>query len=89
MFCANLDWRPEWFGEFTMFEDAHGDIPGAKYEDLAFNRRIGIGWPKMIIDNKPGRIVLQDGRQLHATRAVGETAPEPTLHINFRVFINK
>lgn len=85
MFVANLNWRPEWLAEFTLFEDAYGDVPGARYEDLKFNRKVGIGHPKALIDNKPGRILVQDGRQLHATKAVGETAPEPAMHINFRV----
>lgn len=85
MFVANLEWKPEWSGEFTIFNDAHGDIPGAKYEDLRKNRDIGVGWPLMMVDNKPGRIFVQDGRQLHASRYPSELAPEMTMHINFRV----
>jgi len=87
IYIANLNWRPEWFGELTMYENAFGDIPGTKFEDLYKNRNVGIGYPGAVIENIPGRIVVQDGRQLHATRAVGETAPEPTLHVNFRVRI--
>jgi len=84
-----LVWKPEWSGEFTMFDDTDETVQGADYKDLSFNRKIAIGWPSSMIDNVPGRIVMQDGRQLHASRAVGENAPEPTLHINFRVTLDK
>ena len=85
IFVANLEWKPEWLAEMTLFEDAHDDVPGATFEELHKNRNIGVGYPKEIIANKPGRILVQDGRQLHATRAVGESAPGPSMHINFRV----
>lgn len=88
MFVANLVWKPEWSGEFTIFNDATGDIPGAKFEDLRKNRGIGVGWPYLMVDNKPGRIFVQDGRQLHASRYPTEQAPEMTMHINFRVRFN-
>jgi hypothetical protein len=77
MFVANLNWGPNWFGEFTLFADGENDL----YQ----HKGVGIGYPEVLIANKPGRILVQDGRQLHATKAVSNAAPEPAIHINFRV----
>lgn len=91
MYVANLEWKPEWLAEFTLFSDVYPEDEvsgGLMFEDLSYNRGVGIGWPAAIIDSVPGRIVMQDGRQLHATKAVGETAPELSMHVNFRVTLN-
>jgi len=69
LFVSNLIWNPEWLSEIVYYEDSDS----------------GIGWPAKIMPNVPGRVILHDGRCLHATRSTAIEAPELSQHIGFRV----
>ena len=78
LFVLNQEWHPDWGGEITFFND---EDTGAKHWKRGYN----LGWPEMVVGNKPGRIIVYKHNTTHISAPPRITAPEITQRLAFRI----
>tara|TARA_B100000212_G_scaffold127001_1_gene95258 strand:- start:2871 stop:3737 length:867 start_codon:yes stop_codon:yes gene_type:complete len=78
LFVLNKEWHPDWGGEITFFND---EDTGAKHWKRGYN----LGWPEMVVGNKPGRIIVYKHNTTHISAPPRITAPEITQRLAFRI----
>ena len=78
LFILNKVWQPDWGGEITFYSD---EDTGATHWKRGYN----IGWPEMVVGNKPGRIIVYKHNTTHISAPPRITAPEITQRLAFRI----
>ena len=78
LFILNKVWQPDWGGEITFHSD---EDTGATHWKRGYN----IGWPEMVVGNKPGRIIVYKHNTTHISAPPRITAPEISQRLAFRI----
>ena len=78
LFILNKVWQPDWGGEITFYSD---EDTGATHWKRGYN----IGWPEMVVGNKPGRIIVYKHNTTHISAPPRITAPEISQRLAFRI----
>jgi hypothetical protein len=89
LYVANLEWYPSWAAEIRYYPN---DPDGSTGDCQQFNtkgqqqRGFNIGWLDYgrIVSPVPGRVIVYDGRCLHATGASRTPLAYPSIKIAFR-----
>lgn len=89
LYVANLEWYPSWAAEIRYYpEDPEGTSGDHQQYNTSGQQQRGynIGWLDYgrIVSPVPGRVILYDGRCLHATAASRTPINYPSIKIAFR-----
>lgn len=89
LYVANTEWYPSWAGELKFYPE---DLDGVTGDHQQFNsayqqqRGYNVGWldQGQIVSPAPGRLIVYDGRCLHATTPAAGDLNNPSIKIVFR-----
>jgi hypothetical protein len=89
LYVVNLEWYPSWAGEIRIYpEDPDGETGDQQQFNWGRQQQRGykIGWldQGQVISPKPGRLIIMDGRCLHATTPPQAPMETPSIKIAFR-----
>lgn len=89
LYVLNKEWYPNWGGEIRFYpEDTEGESGDHQQFNWGFQQKRGynVGWLDhgRIVSTVPGRLIVYDGRCLHAGSPANSVLENPSVKLVFR-----